>query len=174
MVPSNAPAYLYQDMSAADLLDLSRSIGLRSTPAKRRDQNGREVQAYTVSGWTSPEAARNAAVRLSDGEHHFLIRFRPTSIQDVEEVVSSEAGHAIAVSRRPFVIDPYYAEVEVALPGSGEPTWMVLALYRLAPDELSPPKVSIQKNLPWKPKMSRAAWFAMKRRLGQLQPRRAA
>ncbi|WP_046867122.1 hypothetical protein [Microvirga massiliensis] len=174
MVPSNAPAYLYQDMSAADLLDLSRSIGIKSAPAKRRDRNDREVQAYTVSGWTSSEAARKAAVRLSDDEHQFLIRFRPTLIQDLQEVVSTESGHAIAVSQRPFVIDPYYAEVEVGLPGSGEPTWMVLALYRLAPDELSPPKAGAQKNLPWTPKMSRAAWFAMKRRLGQLQPRRAA
>jgi hypothetical protein len=174
MVPSNALAYFYQDMSAADLLDLSRSIGIKSTPAKRRDRNDREFQAYTVSVWTSPEAARNAAVRLSDDERHFLIRLRPTSIQDLQEVVSTELGCVVAVSRRPFVIDPYYAELEVALPGSGEPTWMALARYRLAPDELSPPKASAPKNLPWKPKMSRAAWFAMKRRLGQLRPRRAA
>jgi hypothetical protein len=33
------------------------------------------------------------------------------------------------------------------LPGSGEPIWMALALYRLAPDELSPLKASSEKNL---------------------------
>ena len=67
-VPSNVPARLYQDMSGADLLDFSRSIGIKSTSTKRGERNGRKFQAYTVSGWASPEAARNAAVRLSDDE----------------------------------------------------------------------------------------------------------
>jgi len=161
------PSYLYQALNQADLIDLSRSIGFKSIP-----RNGSHGQEYILSAWTSPEAALTAAVSPVEDEPLFLTRIRPAGIPGLQHVSCDEAGAATAVSSQPFVIDLHHAEVQIAHPQIQEPVWMAVSLYRLAPGELSPPASEIKA--PWTPKMSRAAWFAMKRRLGQLQPRRAA
>jgi len=162
-----SPSYLYQVLSQADLIDLSRSIGFKSMPRK-----GSSGQEYILSAWTTPEAAWAAAVSPVEGEPLFLTRIRPAGIPGLQHVSCDEAGAATVVSGQPFVIDLHHAEVQIAHPQTHEPVWMAVSLYRLAPGELSPP--GSETKAPWKPKMSRAAWFAMKRRLGQLQPRRAA
>lgn len=159
---------LYLALTRDEISDLRRGFGLRSTVAKVDTYTGR---AHVLRGHYSAAAA--AAAHASPAEAVFHVRIRPQAIENLDHVAIDEAGQLLLVASEPFALNLYEFEVHVPNVQTQAWEWLAVRYYGLAAadfNDLVIARAHDRGTSTAKPvSLSRAQWFAMMRRTGQLR-----
>jgi hypothetical protein len=159
---------LYLALTKAEITDLRKGFGLRSAAAKVDSYAGR---AHVLRGYYSAAAA--AAAHAAPAEAVFHVRVRPQAVENLDHVAIDEAGQLLLVASEPFALNLYEFEVHVPNVLTNAWEWLAVRYYGLAAadfNDLVITRAGARGNSTAKAvSLSRAQWFAMMRRTGQLR-----
>lgn len=159
---------LYLALTKAEISDLKSGFGLRSAAAKVDTYPGR---AHVLRGHYSAAAA--AAAHPSPIDAVFHVRVRPQAIEKFDHAAIDDKGCLLLVASEPFALNLYEFEVHVPNVQTQAWDWLAVRYYGLAAadfNELVIARAHNRSTSTAKPAtLSRAQWFAMMRRTGQIR-----